>query len=225
MARHVKVRLPNAAERRQLRETLEESTDTRLCRWAEPLLFYGAGLNVQCIADALAVHVNTIWACLHRFARLGMTLFQCVAPQGDPPGTTATQIDEIARVAEQSPTELGLPYGRWSLAKLQEHLIHQRRLLKTISREHLQRLLKKKQIHLRHVQRKLVSYDPRRRSVRRSRGAIRPRAHASAVAQSRPFAVAMSASLPAGSASVHHAGANSSRTIRPPAASAAAMRA
>src|SRR5213592_4453567 len=43
--------------------------------------------------------------------------------------------------------------------------------------------------------------------------------------QSRPFVVAMSASLPAASANVHHAGANSSRTIRPPAASAAATRA
>ena len=35
----------------------------------------------------------------------------------------------------------------------------------------------------------------------------------------------MSASLPAASASVHQEGANSSRTSRPPAASAAAMRA
>ena len=43
--------------------------------------------------------------------------------------------------------------------------------------------------------------------------------------QSRRFIVAMSASLPAASASVHHAGANSSRTMRPPAASAASTRA
>jgi transposase len=87
--------------------------------------------------------MNTIYAGLHRFAHLGMSLFQCVAPQGAPPRITATQLDEIARVADQSPTEFGLPYGRWSLAKLQEYLIHQRHLLKAISREHLRRLLKK----------------------------------------------------------------------------------
>lgn len=143
MARHLKVRLPNAAQMRQLREILEKSTSARLCRWAEALLFYGAGLNAQSIAEALAVHVNTIYACLHRFARLGMSLFECVAPQGAPPRITATQLDEIACLAEQSPSELGLPYGRWSLAKLQEYLICQRRLLKAISREHLRRLLKK----------------------------------------------------------------------------------
>lgn len=143
MARHLKVRRPNAAEMRQLRDILEESSDARLCRWAEALLFYGAGLNTPLIAAALSVHVNTIYTCLHRFAHLGMSLFQCVPPQGAPSGISATQMDEIAQVAEQSPTELGLPYGRWSLAKLQEYLIHQRRLLKTISREHLRRLLKK----------------------------------------------------------------------------------
>ena len=72
-----------------------------------------------------------------------MLLLQCVPPQGAPPRISATQLDEIARVAEQSPTEFGLPYGRWSLAKLQEYLIDQRRLLKRLSREHLRRLLKK----------------------------------------------------------------------------------
>jgi transposase len=143
MARHLKVRLPKAAEMRQLREILEESTNARLCRWAEVLLFYGAGLDARSIAEALAVHVNTIYICLHQFGRLGMSLFECVPPQGAPPRISATQMDKIAQVAEQSPSELGLPYGRWSLAKLQEYLIHQRRLLKAISREHLRRLLKK----------------------------------------------------------------------------------
>ena len=143
MSRQLKVRCPNAAEMRQLRQILEASINARFCRWAEALLFYGAGLDAQSIAEALAVHVNTIYACLHRFAHMGMSLFQCVSPPGAPPRITATQMDEIARVAEQSPIEFGLPYGRWSLAKLQEYLIHQRHLLKAISREHLRRLLKK----------------------------------------------------------------------------------
>jgi len=53
-------------------------------------------------------------------------------------------VDEIARITEQSPTEFGLPYGRWSLATLQDDVIHQRRLLKAISREHLRRVLQKR---------------------------------------------------------------------------------
>lgn len=143
MSRQLKVRTPSAAEMRQLRQILEESTNAPLCRWAEALLFYGAGLNAQSIAEALAVHVNTIYTCLHRFARRGISLFHRVPRQGAPSRITAAQIDEIAQTAEQSPADFGLPYGRWSLAKLQEYLIHQRHLLKAISREHLRRVLKK----------------------------------------------------------------------------------
>lgn len=165
MSRQLKVRKPNATEMRQLRQMLEESTNARLCRWAEALLFYGAGLDAQLIADALSVHVNTIYTCLHRFARAGTAFLKHLPSQGAPLRITAAQVDEIARIAEQSPTEFGLPYGRWSLAKLQDYVIHQRRLLKAISREHLRRVLRKKNIHLRHVQRKLISHDPRRRAI------------------------------------------------------------
>lgn len=45
MSRLSKVRLPSATEVRQLRQILETSTDARLCRWAEILLFYAAGLK------------------------------------------------------------------------------------------------------------------------------------------------------------------------------------
>ena len=143
MSGQLKVRTPNSVEMRQLRQILEEGSNARLCRWAEALLFYGAGLNAPSIAEALAVHINTVYTCLHRFAHMGISLFQCIPQQGAPSRITVAQIDKMARIAEQSPTEFGLPYGRWSLAKLQEYLIHQRHLLKMISREHLRRLLKK----------------------------------------------------------------------------------
>src|SRR5258706_15597848 len=64
-----------------------------------------------------------------------------------------------------------------------------------------------------------------RRGERVADEVVDPQPASDEVAQSRPLVVAMSASLPAASARVHHCGANSSRTIRPPAASAAAMRA
>ncbi len=144
MSRPLQIRVPNAAEMRQLHQVLEESTNDCRCRWVEAVLFYGAGLNDQSIAEALAVHINTIYTCLHRFAHQGLSFFQAVPRRGAPPRLTAAQRDEIARIAEQSPTEFGLPYGRWSLAKLQAYLVHQRCWLKAISREHLRRVLKKR---------------------------------------------------------------------------------
>jgi len=144
MGRSLTVRKPNATEMRQLRQTLEQSSNARVCRWAETLLVYGAGLNARQIAEALAVHVNTIYLYLHRFARAGVAGLQRLCRPGAPSRITEAQVDEMARIAEQSPTEFGLPYGRWSLAKLRDYLIHPRRLLKAISCEHLRRLLKKR---------------------------------------------------------------------------------
>jgi transposase len=144
MSRSVQIRKPNALEMRKAQQIVEACADSRLCRWAEALLFYGAGLNAQQIAAALAVHVNTIYAYLHGFAQAGLAFSDRIAHRGAPVRISTTQVDVIARIAEQSPTDFGLPYGRWSLAKLQDYLIHQRRVLKAISREHLRRLLKKR---------------------------------------------------------------------------------
>ncbi len=144
MSRPLKVRRPSATERRQLQQILEERSNERLCRWAEALLFYAVGLNAQQIAAALAIHVNTIYAYLHGFAREGLGFAQGCPHRGAPARITPAQVDEIACIAEQSPTEFGLPYGRWSLAKLQAFLTRPHGLLKAISREHLRRLLKKR---------------------------------------------------------------------------------
>jgi transposase len=144
MSRPLKIRKPNTTEMRQLRQTLEESTQARLCRWAETVLFYDAGLNALQIAEALAIHANTIYTYLHDFAREGMAFVQPHRRPGAPSRITEAQVDEIVRIAEQSPTEFGLPYGRWSLAKLQDYLTRPRGLLKALSREHLRRVLKKR---------------------------------------------------------------------------------
>ena len=144
MSRLPKVRKPNTTEMRQLRDILEASSNARVCRWAETLLCYGAGLNSPQIAAALTVHVNTIYNCLNRFACTRLAFLQSLRHPGVRSRITTAQLDEIARMVEQSPSEFGLPYGRWSLAKLRDHLIHQQHLFKAISREHLRRLLKKR---------------------------------------------------------------------------------
>jgi hypothetical protein len=52
------------------------------------------------------------------------------------------QRTEILHLAEVPPYEVGLPYGRWSVAKLRSDLLKQG-IVKAISREHLRRVLKK----------------------------------------------------------------------------------
>jgi hypothetical protein len=79
---------------------------------------------------------------LHAFDRRGLASVCQPRRAGAPARLSTAKVAAIWRLAETPPYELGLPYGRWSLAKLRAHLIRQR-VVKAISREHLRRLLQK----------------------------------------------------------------------------------
>ena len=142
MARSLKVRKPNAAEIRRLMQWIEEPLETPQQRRAQAILLYNDGMYATEIARTLQVHVNTIYKDLHAFDQHGGASVEQVHTRGAKSRLTPAQKSEICRLAEQAPYELGLPYGRWSLAKLRAYLIRQR-IIPGISREHLRRILKK----------------------------------------------------------------------------------
>ncbi len=94
------------------------------------------------IAATLEVHVNTIYADLHAFDAEGLAGVYQIRSPGAPSHLTSCQKAEICRIADQSPQEVGLCYGRWSLSKLRTYLIRQG-IIKKISRKHLWGVLKK----------------------------------------------------------------------------------
>ncbi|MCA1853042.1 MAG: helix-turn-helix domain-containing protein [Beggiatoa sp.] len=94
------------------------------------------------IARALGVHANTVYADLRAFSHEGVACILHRMHGGAPRRITDGQTARLLSVAEQAPTDLGLPYGRWSLTKLQAFVI-KHRIVKAISREALRRVLKK----------------------------------------------------------------------------------
>jgi transposase len=94
------------------------------------------------IAHTLDSHVNTIYSDLRAFERAGVGCIHEHLHGGAPQRLSDAQRATILQLAETSPGEAGLPYGRWSLSKLREHLLDQH-LVEAISREHLRRVLKK----------------------------------------------------------------------------------
>jgi len=144
MVRLLAVRQPTAAELRRVQAILEQTVEHQVQRRAEAILFYSNGLNAVEIAEALRVHPNTIYADLHAFDEQGGASLQPLPRGGAPARITEDQRAEIERLAEEDPSEFGLPYGRWSLANFQDFLIHIQHVLKHISLEHLRRLLKKR---------------------------------------------------------------------------------
>jgi transposase len=142
MARPLTVRPPTAQQLRRIHRCLETPLQPWQRRRAEALLLLAAGHPASFIAGLLEVHVNTIYVDLHAFARHGLLCLQPTRRRGAPPRLTPAQLKAIWRLAEQSPLALGLPFARWSLAKLRAYLLRER-LVGAISREHLRRVLKK----------------------------------------------------------------------------------
>lgn len=142
MTRPLKVRPPTSAHLRRIHAFLEGPIQPWQRRRAEALLLLAAGHSAAFIATLLEVHTNTIYADLHAFARIGPRCLSVTRRQGAPPRLTPRQTRTICRLAKRSPDSIGLPFGRWSLAKLRAYLIHQR-IVNAISREHLRRVLKK----------------------------------------------------------------------------------
>jgi transposase len=141
MSKSLSVRKLRTKEARQLNNRLDDLNHSKLRR-AEAILLYDAGLNAVAIAQALGVHLHTIYADLHAFAASGLECLQQLQKAGAPARITLKQRAEIIRLVEVPPYELGLASGRWSLSKLRDYLI-KHRLVETLSREHLRRLLEK----------------------------------------------------------------------------------
>lgn len=143
MSQTIKVRRPTAKEIRQLNQGLLTLTDPHQKRRAEALTLYGMGLTPTEIATAQAVHLNTVYKDLQAFADVGVKAVTQLCASGAPCQITEEQIAQVVQLARQSPQEVGLPYGRWSLRKLCVYLI-KRRIIKVLGRERLRQLLKKR---------------------------------------------------------------------------------
>jgi transposase len=143
MSRFLTIPKPRPLQLHKIHGLLEEPLHSRQRRRAEAILLYAAGLDAQAIARLLRVHGNTIYADLHAFQQEGVAAVQQPPAAGAPARITAGQVATICRLADTSPTAVGLPGGRWSLATLRAYLLKQR-IVRALSREHLRRLLEKK---------------------------------------------------------------------------------
>jgi transposase len=142
MPRPLTARKPLRAEIDYLNTVLEQELSARQRRRAEVLILYAAGLEGTDIARALDIHVNTVYADVRAFERDGVGCIHHRLHGGAPVRIGEAQRAAILRLAETSPGEVGLPYGRWSLTKLRQYLLQQR-IVAAISREHLRQVLKK----------------------------------------------------------------------------------
>lgn len=142
MSRSLRIRKPRPSEIRRLLGLLDEPLESLPQRHAQAILLYNDGMSATEIAHTLERHVNTIYAYLTAFDQHGLPGVYQEGKRGAPARLSPAQCRTICRIADQSPQEVGLSYGRWSLSKLRTYLERQG-IVSTISREHLWRILKK----------------------------------------------------------------------------------
>jgi transposase len=98
-------------------------------------------LSVPQIAGLALTSEDRVRDVLHNFNADGSDSLYPKYAGGHPPIFTLAQRREIKKVAKSAPTEHGLPFSRWSLAKLADFLIAEG-VVEDISYEGLRALLR-----------------------------------------------------------------------------------
>lgn len=163
MGRPVEVRLRalRPMERRWLRSKLKDKK-LRMRIYARYRVVDEAaqGRSASAIADRVGVNETTVYDWLHRFNREGFAHFEDAPnPQGRPSSLSSRQVRRLIATALSRPTDLGLPFTSWSVAKLREYC-QQQKLLPEFSDEWVRRLLRREGISFQRTKTWKESPDP-----------------------------------------------------------------
>jgi transposase len=163
MARPSKVQLRKLNKKEQdfLRQKLRDrNLSVRIYKRYRAIDVAQQGLAVSQIAERSGMHLSGIYQWIERFNKDGFTVFDDPPnPQGRPSTLSSKQIREMIKIALARPTDLGLPYTQWSVAKLSAYLV-KRGLFPDLSNEWVRRLLKRQGVSLQHTKTWKESPDP-----------------------------------------------------------------
>jgi transposase len=139
---------PISAEVQQGLEALAQSPRPEVARRARVVQARIRGLSETEVATALGVGRSCVRRWLQRFERHGILGLQTVRRSSHPLVFTAEVRAAIIRHAQMAPQQLGCAAPHWSLRALRSALIRHR-VIKTISIQHLRRILAEGGVSLR----------------------------------------------------------------------------
>jgi transposase len=118
------------------------------------------GRTVVDAAERVGCHFTVAYDWVRRFNRSGFQTFEQVPnPKGRPPILRAEQLRDLVDVALSSPTERGLPFSVWSVAKLAEYC-RGKHLLPEVTDEWVRRLLRREGLSAQRIRTWKMSKDP-----------------------------------------------------------------
>ena len=128
-------------------------------RRAQMVLWSAQGMSVPQIAELAFTSEDRVRDVLHDFSADGFDSLYPRYAGGHPPVFTLAQRREIKKVAKSAPADHGLPFSRWSLAKLADFLVAEG-VVEDISHEGLRALLRAEGVSFQAVRTWKQSSDP-----------------------------------------------------------------
>src|ERR1700687_2722422 len=160
MAERVRVReITNDEGNRLLRIVRRSSGSVVTWRRAQMVLLSAQGMDVHRIAEVAFTSPDRVRDVLHNFNADGFDSLYPRYAGGRPPVFTLAQRREIKKIAKSRPAEHGLPFSRWSLAKLAGFLVAEG-VVEDISHEGLRELLRAENVSFQAVKTWKASADP-----------------------------------------------------------------
>ena len=125
MALHV--RPLSEAEQARVEKLAHSRTEAaRLVERARIVWLSSQGWWVPEIADHLGINAETVRRWVKRFNEKGVAGLQDEPRSGRPPTYTADEVAEVIAAALTKPDDVGLPFGSWTLDRLEAYLNEQK---------------------------------------------------------------------------------------------------
>ena len=140
MPKFLRVRALSEEEGREVERLVHARTEpARLVERARIIWSSHQGQHVPAIAAQLHLTETTVRLWIKRFTAQGLAGFKDEARSGRPATYTPKQVGEVLVAALSKPTVLGLPFGSWTLDRLEVYLNEEKGL--PIKRSRIDELL------------------------------------------------------------------------------------
>lgn len=154
------VRRFTSQESMTLTRWLRQSRSTVKMRRAQIIAFSGQGMRARQIASQLGMHEEYIRELIRRFNDEGFDALKPRKPTGR--GRILTEEEEsiVVEIATAPPQAFGRPFNQWSLRKLHQFLVVDKKLVRPVSVGTLRNVLKRRGVTFQRTRTWKRSNDP-----------------------------------------------------------------